>query len=132
MELESLRNYLKNVNDTWNYITPTDFYKEYFLKKRSYYLVDLRHASDFKRGHIPYAKNIYWLDILNENNIKKLPLDKPIFLICYVGHTSSQIMTLLKMLGYNVIAIKFGYGISPVQGVPVAGWSDYGFPTVSS
>jgi hypothetical protein len=38
-------------------------------------------------------------------------------------------MTLLKLIGYDVISIKFGYGVSPVKGVPVAGWLDYGFPT---
>ena len=58
-----------------------------------------------------------------------MPKNKPIFLICYVGHTSSQVLTLLKLLNYNVISIKYGYGLSPVMGVPVAGWLDYGLPT---
>ena len=80
--------------------------------------------------HIKGAKNIFWLNILDTNNIKRLPKEKLIFLICYVGHTSSQVLTLLKLLGYNVVSIKFGYGLSPVKGVPVAGWLDYGFPTV--
>jgi len=50
--------------------------------------------------------------------LKKLPKDKTIFLICYVGHTSSQILTLLKLLGYNVVSIKYGYGLSLIKGVP--------------
>jgi hypothetical protein len=37
-------------------------------------------------------------------------------------------MTLLKLLGYDVVSIKFGYGLSPVKGIPVAGWLDYGLP----
>ena len=78
--------------------------------------------------HVKGSKNIFWLDILNDKNLKKLPKDKIIFLICYVGHTSSQVLTLLKILGYNVISIKFGYGLSPVKGVPVAGWLDYQLP----
>ena len=82
--------------------------------------------------HIKGSKNIFWINILDEKNLKKLPKDKPIFLICYVGHTSSQVLTLLKMLGYNVISIKYGYGLSPTKCVPVAGWLDYGLPTESS
>ena len=78
--------------------------------------------------HIKGAKNIFWLNILDEKNLKKLPNDKPIFLICYVGHTSSQVLTLLKLLGYNVISIKYGYGLSPDKYVPVAGWLNYGLP----
>jgi hypothetical protein len=37
---------------------------------------------------------------------------------------------LLKLLGYNVVSIKYGYGISPVKYVPVAGWIDYGLPMI--
>jgi hypothetical protein len=37
-------------------------------------------------------------------------------------------LTLLKLLGYNVTSIKYWYGLSLVQCVPVAGWLDYGLP----
>ena len=82
--------------------------------------------------HIKGSKNIFWINILDKINLKKIPKNKPIFLICYVGHTSSQILTLLKLLGYDVKSIKYGYGLSPIKSVPVAGWLDYGFPTKSS
>ena len=125
-----LRDYLHRIKDDWNYITPMDFYNEYVLKKKEYFLIDLRSETEYKKMHIKGSRNIFWLNILDEKNLAKLPKDKPIFLICYVGHTSSQVLTLLKMLGYNVTSIKYGYGLSPVQGVPVAGWLDYGLPTV--
>jgi rhodanese-related sulfurtransferase len=134
----TLKKYLRSTKDDWNYITPIDFYNKYYLKKKKdantidYYLIDLRSKEEYKKGHIKGAKNIYWLDILDEKNLKKLPKNKPIFLICYVGHTSSQVLTLLKLLGYNVVSIKYGYGISPTKYVPVAGWLDYGLPIVKS
>ena len=128
MNIEILRNYLKSTKNDWNYINPLDFYNDYLLKNKDYFLIDLREEKEYKKGHIKGAKNIFWLNILDEKNVKKLPKDKPIFLICYVGHTSSQVMTLLKLLGYNVVSIKYGYGLSPVKGVPVAGWLDYGLP----
>jgi rhodanese-related sulfurtransferase len=127
-EVETLRQYIKTTKDDWNYITPIDFYNDYYLKKKDYYLIDLRDETEYKKNHIKGSKNIFWMNILDEKNLKKLPKDKPIFLICYVGHTSSQVLTLLKLLGYNVVSIKYGYGISPVKGVPVAGWVDYGLP----
>lgn len=123
-----LKKYLHNTKNDWNYITPIDFYNNYYLKKRDYFLIDLRSDKEYKKMHIKGAKNIFWLNILDEKNLKKIPKDKHIFLICYVGHTSSQVLTLLKLLGYNVTSIKYGYGLSPVQGVPVAGWLDYGLP----
>ena len=126
----TLRKYLHSTKDDWNYITPIDFYNKYYLKQKekNYYLIDLRSRTEYKKGHIKGSKNIYWLNILDEKNLKKIPKNKPIFLICYVGHTSSQVLTLLKLLGYNVISIKYGYGISPIKFVPVAGWLDYGLP----
>ena len=132
MNIEILRNYLKSTKNDWNYITPLDFYNDYLLKNKDYFLIDLREEKEYKKGHIKGAKNIFWLNILDEKNVKKLPKDKQIFLICYVGHTSSQVMTLLKLLGYNVVSIKYGYGLSPVKGVPVAGWLDYGLPLEKS
>jgi rhodanese-related sulfurtransferase len=132
MNINSLREYLYSIKDNWNYITPIDFYNNYYLKKKEYFLIDLRSEKEYKKMHIKGSKNIFWLNILDKKNLKKLPKDKPIFLICYVGHTSSQILVLLKLLGYNVTAIKYGYGLSPVKGVPVAGWLDYGFPTVKN
>jgi len=125
-----LREYLHRIKDDWNYITPMDFYNDYVVKKKDYFLIDLRSEKEYKKMHIKGSRNIFWLNILDEKNLAMLPKNKPIFLICYVGHTSSQVLTLLKMLGYNVTSIKYGYGLSPVQGVPVAGWLDYGLPTV--
>jgi rhodanese-related sulfurtransferase len=132
---KTLRDYLHSTKDDWNYITPIDFYHKYYLNPKAYKeynLIDIRSKSEYNKGHIKGAKNIYWLDILDEKNLKKLPKNKPIFLICYVGHTSSQVLTLLKLLGYNVVSIKYGYGISPTKYVPVAGWLDYGLPIVKS
>ena len=133
-----LRKYLHSIKDDWNYITPIDFYNKYYLKNKNkgksknYYLIDLRSRAEYIKGHIKGSKNIYWLNILEKKNLDKIPKNKPIFLICYVGHTSSQILTLLKLLGYNVISIKYGYGISPIKNIPIAGWLDYGLPIIRS
>lgn len=130
VDVSVLREYLHRTKDDWNYITPLDFYNKYYLTKKDYFLIDLRGEAEYNKMHIKGARNMFWMNVLDEKNLAKLPKDKPIFLICYVGHTSSQVLTLLKLLGYNVTSIKYGYGLSPVQGVPVAGWLDYGLPTV--
>jgi rhodanese-related sulfurtransferase len=129
--LNHFHRYLKNTKSDWNYITPYDFYHQYYLtnKMKEIYLIDLRKPEEYRKMHIKGAHNIFWLDLLNENNLKKLPKDKIIFLICYVGHTSSQAMVLLKLLGYKTVSIKFGYGISPVFEVPIAGWCSMRYPT---
>jgi len=128
--LPKLRNYINKTKDDWNYITPSEFYNKYYKKKKDYFLIDLRKKQEFDKFHIKNAINIFWLDLLKEENLSKLPKNKTIFLICYVGHTSSQAMVLLKLLGYKVVSIKYGYGVSPVFEVPVAGWTHFGYPLV--
>jgi len=133
--LKHLRKYLLKTKSDWNYITPTDFYKKYYNNKKQndkYLLIDVRQKSEFNKYHIKGAKNIFWLDLLKETNLKTLPKNKKIFVICYVGHTSSQAMTLLKLLGYNVTSVKFGYGVTPVKGIPVAGWANFKYDMVSN
>jgi rhodanese-related sulfurtransferase len=136
--LPKLRDYIKNTKIDWNYITPYDFYNKYYNKKSknkgNYVVIDLRKKKDYNKFHIPYSKNIFWLDLLSDKNLKLLSnyvkKGKKIFLICYVGHTSSQAMVLLKLLDIPVTSIKFGYGISPVNKVPIRGWIQCKYPLV--
>jgi len=128
--LNILRSYIKETKKDWNYITPSDFFA-LEQNKKDHILIDLRKKKDFDKGHIKGAINIFWCDILDDKNIKKLPKDKIIYLVCYVGHTSSQVMTILKLLDYDVVSIKYGMGISPIQGIPVAGWLSYNYPVTS-
>jgi len=126
MLTDVLKDYLKNVDQNWNYILPTELYQALGKDPDQFFLLDVRKPEDFKRGHIKGSTNIFWLDLMD--NLNKLPTDKKIVLICYVGHTTSQVLVILRLLGYDVVALKFGLGRSPVQGVPVAGWLDYGYP----
>jgi len=128
MLLRLLQDYLKNTGDDWNYVLPVDLYNLMEKNENPYFLVDLRRPEDFQRGHIPGAINIFWLDILREDNIRKLPAEKNILVYCYVGHTSSQVMVLLSLLGFKVKSLKFGMGISPDSKVEIKGWKDYNFP----
>ena len=124
--LDEARAYIESTKDNWNYITPEELHDKGL---KSFYLLDVRKPEDYAEGHIKGANNIFWMDILKDENLKKLPNNKTILVICYVGHTASQIMTILRMLGFDVMALKYGMGISPSEGVPVAGWTDFGFET---
>jgi rhodanese-related sulfurtransferase len=136
--LTRIKYYIKTIDPDWNYITPTNLYKTLNDPRRSrkIFLLDLRKNVDYRKGHIRGAYNIFWQDLYEPQNLKKLPCPKHnpdwvIVLICYVGHTSSQTLVLLRLLGFNVVALKFGMGISPVKDVPVRGWLDYQYPIES-
>jgi len=116
--------YLQDTKGDWNYVLPEDFHK---MDTSKMFILDVRKPEDYKKGHIKGSLNIFWLDLMNPENLNKLPKDKDILIVCYVGHTASQVLVLLKLLGYKAKVLKFGMGKSPTKGVPIAGWTDYGF-----
>ncbi len=122
---------LASTKKDWRYILPTTLKKD-IEKGKDYYLLDTRRPHDFRECHIEGAINIFWLDILRKENLSKLPKNKHIIICCYVGHTASQVLIMLALLGYKVSVLKFGMGKPPVIGVPVAGWLNYGFDVVKN
>ncbi len=128
MLLKLLQDYLQETQKDWNYIKPQELHKLMEAGKADeYFIVDVRKPEEYEKSHIPGAINIFWLDILQDENLKKLPVDKTILVYCYVGHTSSQVMVLLSLIGYKCKSLKYGMGTAPDAG-PVKGWLDYRYP----
>ncbi|MBU0618447.1 MAG: hypothetical protein KKI02_12085 [Planctomycetes bacterium] len=77
-------------------------------------IVSVRSVEDYANGHIPGAINIPWKTLVEEGNLEMLPADKKIIVYCYTGHTSQITATLLKLLGYDAVNMKYG----------MTGWND--------
>jgi rhodanese-related sulfurtransferase len=71
-------------------------------------VVSVRSADAYAMGHIPGAINIPWTKIADPENLAKLPANKPIVVYCYTGHTGQAATTVLGMLGYDVLNLKYG------------------------
>ena len=80
----------------------------------SYFLLSIQKPEDYAKGHVPGAINIPYGAIAQEENLKKLPKDKKIVVICYTGHTASYTSMFLNQLGYESYTLKFG----------TMGWND--------
>jgi rhodanese-related sulfurtransferase len=119
------RKYIRDTKKDWNYILPNELLK---IDKSKVFILDVRKPDDYKKQHIKGAKNIFWLDLMD--NLDKLPKNKEIIIVCYVGHTASQALVILKMLGYNARVLKFGMGVNKTD-IPVAGWLTLNYPTVN-
>jgi rhodanese-related sulfurtransferase len=84
------------------------------LKKRMekgerLFLLDIRLSENYAAGHIPGSINAQFIDIMEPYNLAILPKDgTPIILICYTGHTASQLNSILNLLGYNAWTLRFG------------------------
>jgi rhodanese-related sulfurtransferase len=125
-----LQTFLEDTGDNWNYIFPEELEKA-IRRGEPLFLLDIRRPADYAREHIPGTINIFWLELLQEENLARLPKDREIIIICYVGHTASQTLVLLRLLGFRASILKFGMGIPPDPAHPVAGWRQLGFATES-
>jgi sulfur-carrier protein adenylyltransferase/sulfurtransferase len=73
-----------------------------------YYVISVRGADHYAVGHIPGAINIPWRTITGTENLRKIPTDQPIAVVCYTGHTAAVATTALRMLGYEAYNVKYG------------------------
>ena len=72
------------------------------------FMVDIRAAADFAKGHMPGAINIASKDLFTAENLAKLPKDRQIVVNCYSGQTASQTTAGLRMMGYDAYNLLYG------------------------
>ena len=72
------------------------------------YIISLRKAEDYAKGHIPGAVNIGF------GELAKLPMDEEILVYCYTGQSASFGAAVLGVLGYDVTNLLHG----------MSSWSD--------
>lgn len=72
------------------------------------FIISIRTASDYSKGHIPGAVNISSKEVLTEAKLKMIPPEADVVVYCYTGHTSGIVATALNMLGYKAMNLKYG------------------------
>jgi len=72
------------------------------------FILSVRKPEDDAKGRIPGAITIFWKDLWKPENLAKLPKDKKIVVYCYTGHTGGIAATILNLLGYDAVNLKFG------------------------
>lgn len=71
------------------------------------YVIDIRAAEDFAKGHVPNSVNIPMASM--GDKIPELPKDKTLVIVCYSGQTASQTTGVLRMAGFDALALKGGF-----------------------
>ena len=121
------RTYLAQTGPDWHYILAGELCR-LMEGGRPLCLLDLRRPEDYRSGHIPGAISRFWLEVMDPGFLESLPRDRELILICYVGHTASQIQVMLRLLGFSCRVLKYGMGCPPVTGQGVEGWLSLGLP----
>jgi rhodanese-related sulfurtransferase len=72
------------------------------------YVISLRSAEDYAKGHVPGAVNMSVKTLFTSENLATIPPDKDVVVICYTGQTAAQATAGLNMLGYDAHSLLFG------------------------
>lgn len=93
-------------------IKAADLAKMIAEKKTNFVVVDVRIAPPAgpgqQGGKIPGAIWIPVDQILKDENLKKLPKDKKVILVCVTGQTTGLPILPLRALGYDAVSLKYG------------------------
>lgn len=87
----------------------------------NYYVLDIRKPEDYAKGHIEGAVNAHFYKV--GDHMAQLPTDKQIIVACYTGQTAGQTVGVLRMAGFNAIALSGGMN---------NGWLKEELPVVAS
>lgn len=72
------------------------------------FILDVRTDEDYSMGHIPACVHIPSKTIFTKDNLRKLPPDRQIVVVSNTGHTGAHVTTLLNIMGYDAINLKWG------------------------
>ena len=91
-------------------VTTDDVLAMINAKKTDFVIVDVRpNPAEFGEGHIPGSIQISVQDIFKPENLKKLPKNKKVILVCVTGQTQNLPVVGLRALGYDASTMAFGY-----------------------
>ncbi|MDM8529103.1 rhodanese-like domain-containing protein [Anaerolineales bacterium HSG24] len=102
--IAAANDYLASERDTYSTIEPCDL-NDILIDDDSDnnpFVLSLQWPEGYTKGHVPTAVNIpRWELFASAENLSKLPTDQPIVICCYLGFTSSQVVAILNMMGYD-------------------------------
>lgn len=111
-EFAVLANYINEKFAKWTPVIEADKIYENLTdgdKSNDPFILDVRKPESYAKGHVPGAYNIFWKDVVKEEYLSKLPKDRQIVVYCYTGHTGEIVATVLMLLGYDAVNMKFGF-----------------------
>lgn len=79
--------------------------------RKDFVIVDVRVPKEKKYdvAHVPGAIFVAAQDVAKPENLAKLPMDRKVIVHCDTGQQQNKVLTVLRMLGYDAYAMKWGY-----------------------
>lgn len=72
------------------------------------FILDIRKKEDYDAGHIEGAFHSEWAEVWDFINEDVFSKEEKVVIVCYTGQTAGQVVSLLKILGYDACSLKGG------------------------
>jgi rhodanese-related sulfurtransferase len=108
---EKLAGFFGRTKGITRLVPPSDVWEGITSGRSRYFVVDVRPADDYAKGHVPGALSLPIDVLFRPESLAKLPdpqRGKPILLVCKSGHTESMALGGLVALGYEPWVMRFG------------------------
>ena len=105
--LNAINTYFEDCNKGINNFISSEMLSELIVNKNEdLFILDIRKKEDYAKSHIQNAYNIFWYDL--GESIDVLPKENKIIVVCYTGQSAGQVVSLLKLLGYDAVSLQGG------------------------
>ncbi|MDD2207592.1 MAG: rhodanese-like domain-containing protein [Aminobacterium sp.] len=103
--VEAVADYFQDLKKGCNNLISCEQLKE-VMKKEEVYILDIRKPEDYEEEHLEGAVNIFWSEV--GDHLNEIPKDKKVIVCCYSGQSAGQVVSLMRLLGYNACSLKGG------------------------
>ena len=128
--VEAVETYFEDLKKGCNNLITCEQLSELMENHKDVYILDIRASEDFENGHLDGAVNICWGAL--GDHLDEIPKDRKVVVCCYSGQSAGQVVSLMKILGYNVCSLKGGMTCDLTHLPIEAGCCDPGAETCDS
>ncbi|WP_350449688.1 rhodanese-like domain-containing protein [Aminobacterium mobile] len=102
---EAVAVYFQDLKKGCNNLISCEQLKE-LMSREDVYILDIRKPEDFEKEHLEGAINVFWSEV--GDHLDEIPKDKKVVVCCYSGQSAGQVVSLMRLLGYNACSLKGG------------------------
>lgn len=106
--LSSAKEYFNDLKNGCNNLIDCDNLNKCIGAKEDLFLLDIRKKEDFAENFIKNSVHCEWSEVFEFIEEDILPKDQKIIVICYTGQTAGQVVSILRLLGYDACALNGG------------------------
>lgn len=108
-----------NPDEINNYTIEAPTLSSWLKREDKPIVLDIRTKEDYKKFYIKDSIHSEWDDVEHKLRLGVFPKHKKIVVICYVGISSAEIATDLRLAGYDAYTLKDGI---------LGEWQERGYP----